>query len=161
MLSVNPNLTPDQVKNALTSSATRISVNNPNYVGAGLLNVAGALSVRPTSQTQSFPIANGSGSLEAARGGNHVTTGGVTLTGEQDIFGSPWVPSVMVPQEQSLAAWDGGVYNGVTWSGNTWTGVTWSGVTWSGVTLSGLTWSGVTWSGATWSGATWSGSSWA
>ena len=160
MLSVNPNLTPDQVKNALTSSATRISMNNPNYVGAGLLNLAGAESVRPTSQTQSFPAANGSGSLEAARGTNHVTAAGVTLTGEQDIFGSPWVPSVMVPQEQNLTAWNGGVYNGVTWSGNTWTGVTWSGVTWSGVTWSGVTWSGVTWSGVTWSGVTWSGATW-
>jgi len=160
MVSANPNLTPDQVKNALMSSASRISVNNPNFVGAGLLNLAGAEGVRPTTQTQSFTVANGSGSLELARGANHVTAGGVTLTGEQDIFGSPWVPSVMVPQEQNLTAWNGGVYNGVTWSGNTWTGVTWSGVTWSGVTWSGVTWSGVTWSGVTWSGVTWSGSTW-
>ena len=160
MLSVNPNLTPDQVKNALTSSATRISVNNPNFVGAGLLNLSGAESVRPTTQTQNFSVANGSGSLEQARGANHVTAGGVSLRGETDIFGSPWVPSVMVPQEQSLTAWNGGVYNGVTWSGNTWTGVTWSGVTWSGVTWSGVTWSGVTWSGVTWSGVTWSGATW-
>ena len=160
MLSLNPVLTPDQVKNALMSSATRISNNNPNYVGSGLLNLAGAESVRPTTQTQSFPPSNGSGSLELARGGNHVSAGGVTLTGEQDIFASPWVPSVMVPLEQSATAWNGGVYNGVTWSGNTWTGVTWSGVTWSGVTWSGVTWSGATWSGVTWSGATWSGATW-
>ena len=160
LLSVNPNLTPDQVKNALLTSATRISVNNPNYVGAGLLNLAGAVNAKPTNQTQNFPAANGSGSLEQARGANHVTANGVTLTGEQDIFGSPWVPSVMVPQEQSTTAWNGGVYNGVTWSGNTWTGVTWSGVTWSGVTWSGVTWSGVTWSGVTWSGVTWSGATW-
>jgi serine protease AprX len=160
LLSLNPNLTPDQVKKALTSSTSRISVNNPNYVGAGLLNLAAAANVRPSTQAQSFPPANGSGSLEQARGDNHVTAAGVTLTGEQDIFGSPWVPSVMVPQEQNLSAWNGGVYNGVTWSGNTWTGVTWSGVTWSGVTWSGVTWSGVTWSGVTWSGVTWSGATW-
>ncbi len=160
MLSINPSLTPDQVKNALMASATRISVNNPNFVGSGLLNLAGALNVRPTNQTQNYPAANGSGSLEQARGVNHVTAGGVTLTGEQDIFGSPWVPSVMVPQEQSLTAWTGGVYNGVTWSGNTWTSVTWSGVTWSGVTWSGVTWSSVTWSSVTWSGATWSSVTW-
>jgi serine protease AprX len=160
MLSVNPNLTPDQVKNALMSSASRISVNNPNFVGAGLLNLAGALNVRPTNQTQSYPVANGSGSLEQARGVNHVTAGGVTLTGEQDIFGSPWVPSAMVPQEQTLTAWNGGVYNSVTWSGNTWTSVTWSGVTWSSVTWSSVTWSSVTWSSVTWSGATWSSVTW-
>jgi serine protease AprX len=160
MLSANPNLTPDQVKNALMASATRISVNNPNFVGAGLLNLAGAEAVRPTSQTQGFPVSNGSGSLEAARGANHVTAGGVTLTGEQDIFGSPWVPSVIAPLEQSLTAWNGGDFNGATWSGNAWSSVTWSGVTWSSVTWSSVTWSSVTWSSVTWSGATWSGSTW-
>jgi serine protease AprX len=161
LLSVNPSLTPDQVKRSLTSNATRISVNNPNYVGAGLLNLAAAVTARSSSQTQGFPLANGSGSLDQARGDNHVTAGGVTLTGEQDIFGSPWLPAVIVPAEQSLTAWNGGVYNGVTWSGVTWSGVTWSSVTWSSVTWSGATWSSVTWSGATWSGGTWSGSRWA
>jgi serine protease AprX len=160
MLSANPNLTPDQVKNALMASATRISVNNPNFVGAGLLNLAGAEAVRPTSQTQGFPVSNGSGSLEAARGANHVTEGGVTLTGEQDIFGSPWVPSVIAPLEQSLTAWNGGDFNGATWSGNAWSSVTWSGVTWSSVTWSSVTWSSVTWSSVTWSGATWSSVTW-
>jgi len=160
MLSLNPGLTPDQVKNALMSSASRISVNNPNFVGAGLLNLAGAEGVRPTTQKQSYPVSNGNGSLELARGDNHVTAAGVMLTGEQDIFGSAWVPSVMVPQEQNLTAWNGGTYNGVTWSGNTWTSVTWSGVTWSGVTWSSVTWSSVTWSSVTWSSVTWSGATW-
>ena len=160
MLSVNPNLTPDQVKNALMSSASRISVNNPNFVGAGLVNVAGAEAVKPTTQTQNFSTATGGGSLELARGANQVTAGGVTLTGEQDIFGTPWVPSVMVPLEQSATAWNGGVYNSVTWSGSTWTSVTWSSVTWSSVTWSSVTWSSVTWSSVTWSGATWSSVTW-
>ena len=160
MLSVNPNLTPDQVKNALMTSATRISVNNPNFVGAGLLNVSGAEGVKPTTQVQNFSVSTGSGSLEQARGANHVTAGGVMLTGEQDIFGTPWVPSVMVPAEQSLTAWNGGVYNSVTWSGSTWTSVTWSSVTWSSVTWSSVTWSSVTWSSVTWSGATWSSVTW-
>ena len=160
MLSVNPDLTPDQVKNALITSATRISVNNPNFVGAGLLNLAGAEQVKPTTQVQSYPVATGLGSLEQARGANHVTAGGVTLTGEQDIFGTPWVPSVMAPLEQNASAWNGGVYNSVTWSGNTWTSVTWSSVTWSSVTWSSVTWSSVTWSSVTWSGATWSSVTW-
>jgi hypothetical protein len=128
LLSVNPNLTPDQVKNALTDSATRISAHNPNFVGAGLLNVAGALSAVSSNRPQNFRVAEGSGSLELARGDNHVSADGVVLTGEQDIFGTPWVPSVIVPAEQSLTAWNGGTYNSVTWSGNGWSGVTWSGV---------------------------------
>ena len=122
--------------------------------------MASALTMPLPYASQRWLASTGTGSLELSRGSDHISMDGVPLTGEQDIFGSSWVPSVMVPQEQSLTAWNGGIYNGVTWSGNTWTSVTWSGVTWSGVTWSSVTWSGATWSSVTWSGATWSGSTW-
>src|SRR3954453_17022767 len=161
LLSVRPSLTPDQVKAALTKGATRISSQNPNFVGAGQLRIPSAIVQPPASNaTQNFAPARGDGSLELARGDSHVALDGVTLTGERDIFGNTWTSSTMVPLEQSATAWDGGVYNGATWSGATWSSATWSGATWSGATWSGATWSGATWSGATWSGATWSGATW-
>jgi serine protease AprX len=160
VLSANPSFTPDQVKAALTSTATRISVNNPNFVGSGLLNVAGAVAARPGPSTQYWAPATGTGSLEQARGNSHVQIGGVTLTGEQDIFGNPWNPSVMVPAEQNGTAWNGGVYNSATWSGTSWTSATWSSATWSSATWSGTTWTSATWSSATWSSATWSSATW-
>ena len=160
VLSAHPDYTPDQVKAALTRSATRISVNNPNKVGNGELNIPGALTASVNNATQSFPSATGTGSLEAARGSQHISMNGVTLTGEQDIFGNTWTGSVMGPAEAAGATWSGGVYICATWSGATWSSATWSGATWSGATWSGATWSGATWSGATWSGATWSGATW-
>ena len=160
MLSVNPAWTPDQVKAALTSTATRIAVNNPNFVGAGLVNVAGASAANPGASRQLWAPALGTGSLEAARGNAHIAYNGVTLTGEQDIFGNPWVPAVMVPAEQAGTAWNGGVYNNATWTGTGWSSVTWSSVTWSSVTWSSVTWSSVTWSSVTWSSVTWSSVTW-
>ena len=160
VLSANPSLTPDQVKAALMGTATRIAVNNPNFVGAGLLNVSGAVSALPSLTRQTWSPALGTGSLEAARGNAHVAYNGVTLTGEQDIFGNPWVPAVIVPAEQACIAWNGGTYNNGLWTGTGWSSVTWSSVTWSSVTWSSVTWSSVTWSSVTWSSVTWSSVTW-
>jgi serine protease AprX len=161
LLSAEPSLTPDQVKDVLTSTATKIAARNPNFVGAGLLNLPGALNATPQSyDTQSYGVATGTGSLEAARGNSHISIGGVDLTGEQDIFGNPWNPATMVPAEQSGTAWTGGTYNSATWSGATWSSATWSSATWSSATWSSATWSSATWSSATWSSATWSSATW-
>jgi serine protease AprX len=159
LLSTRPNLSPDRVKRLLKKTATSIS-GGSNYIGSGLLNIGAALlgSVG-NDAVQTFTAATGSGSLELSRGTTHVSSNGVTLTGEQDIFSNPWSTRIAVA-EDSGTAWNGGTYNGATWSGATWSGATWSGATWSGATWSGATWSGATWSGATWSGATWSGATW-
>src|SRR4051795_4178496 len=94
LVSAHPAWTPDQIKQALTSTATRISVNNPNFVGDGLVDAAGALSAQPSTSAQTWAPANGSGSLEQARGNAHISIGTSTLSGEQDIFGNAWVPGV-------------------------------------------------------------------
>jgi serine protease AprX len=161
LLSARPSLTPDQVKALLTSTASRISSSNPNFIGAGLVQLPAALNAPTPSYTaQSYPASSGTGSLEAARGSSHVSLNGSTLSGEQDIFGSTWSSAGMAAAEENGSAWSGGVFNGSTWSGSTWSGSTWSGSTWSGSTWSGSTWSGSTWSGSTWSGSTWSGDLW-
>ena len=111
------------------------------YVGAGHLDLERAMSFEALELDQRHPTSDGSGSLEEARGSDHVTLpDGSLLEGEVTFTGSTW--------------------SGSTWSGSTWSGSTWSGSTWSGSTWSGSTWSGSTWSGSTWSGSTWSGSTW-
>jgi serine protease AprX len=161
LLSARPGLTPDQVKAILTLSATRIATTKANFVGSGLVQLPAALGMpMPGWVRQFWPASDGGGSLEQARGTSHVSTGGVALTGEQDIFGHAWNSAAIAALENSASAWNGGVFNGSTWSGSTWSGSTWSGSTWSGSTWSGSTWSGSTWSGSTWSGSTWSGSTW-
>ena len=158
MLDENPNLTPDQVKAALISTGRDIG-GSALCQGGGVVNAHGAAQLTLKAQ-QSHRKSNGSGSLEAARGSDHLSADGVVLEGEIDIFGNPFNSEVHAKYAHHHMAWDGGDWNGATWSGATWSGATWSGATWSGATWSGATWSGATWSGATWSGATWSGATW-
>jgi serine protease AprX len=163
ILAAHPTYNPDQVKYMLTHSAQKLPYpTTDDQQGAGVFNLAWALNFAVTyyNATQKFSKATGTGTLEGARGGSHVTLGGTTLTGEKDIFGNSWSSSSMATAEASGSTWSGGDWNGSTWSGSTWSGSTWSGSTWSGSTWSGSTWSGSTWSGSGWAGSTWSGSTW-
>jgi serine protease AprX len=172
LLQARPDLTPDAVKAMLMATAGPV-LDTPAATGSGLINVAAAANALKPLAGQLFGRSTGLGTLEGARGSAHIGYNGANdLTGERDIFGKPWVPSVWAPASSHQTAWNGGVWNGSTWtgscfcssspyfSGSTWSGSTWSGSTWSGSTWSGSTWSGSTWSGSTWSGSTWSGSTW-
>ncbi|MGH2729768.1 MAG: S8 family serine peptidase [Actinomycetota bacterium] len=111
LLQQRPNLTPDQVKSLLTSTASRMPVADPICQGYGLINMRAAIDAPTLPAAQLWPPSTGTGSLELARGSAHVgDPNGVALTGEVDIFGNTW--------------------SGNTWSGNTWSGNTWSGSNW-------------------------------
>ncbi|MDT7544031.1 MAG: serine protease AprX [Actinomycetota bacterium] len=160
ILSARPTLTPDGAKKVLLRTAQSVS-GSSDVTGNGQIQIVPALTdTGGGDPAQTFTRSTGTGTLEGARGDSHVAIGGVTLTGEQDIFGNPWNAAQIATAEEAGATWSGGTFNGATWSGATWSGATWSGATWSGATWSGATWSGATWSGATWSGATWSSVTW-
>jgi serine protease AprX len=156
-----PKMSPDQVKQYFQDNAVELSGPSALSQGAGELDLASMLTSKPTSKyTQRFHAATGTGSLEAARGQDHLTRDGIVLSGEQDIFGQPFDSEEMARLEAAGNSWSGGVWNGSTWSGSSWSGNSWSGSTWSGSSWSGSSWSTSVWSGNTWSGNSWSGSSW-
>jgi serine protease AprX len=155
-----PTLTPDAVKRYFQQNGLRVS-GTESAQGGGEMRLGTMLGVTPTTTyVQKLAAATGTGTIEGARGQDHISRDGVTLTGEQDVFAQPLISTVLAAGEAAGSTWSGGVWNGSTWSGSTWSGSTWSGSTWSGSTWSGSTWSGSTWSGSTWSGSTWSGSTW-
>jgi serine protease AprX len=163
LLQAQPGLSPDQVKWLLRKTAQRLPFADDQASGAGEMNVRRAATrAAPGADrsTQAWPIGNGTGSLEAARGSVHVVMSGVPLAGEFDIFGSPWDGQSWSGQSWSGVSWSGGSWNGQSWSGQSWSGQSWSGQSWSGVSWSGQSWSGVSWSGQSWSGQSWSGVSW-
>jgi serine protease AprX len=163
LLDQRPELNPDQVKALVMDNAEYVQGADFTCQGAGSLDLAAIKKARTPEATavdQTYSDSNGTGSLEAARGNNHVYYEGVALEGEIDIMSSPWTGYCSADGTCVDTLWNGGDWNGATWSGATWSGATWSGATWSGATWSGATWSGATWSGATWSGATWSGDGW-
>ena len=161
LLQQHPAWSPDQVKAALTSSAVPLPQASGQDRGAGLVNVFSASTTLVGTSTQLWTKSTGLGTLEAARGSNHVADStGADLTGEQDIFGSPWHASAWSPASAAGAAWTGGSWNGHAWTGSSWSGSTWANTLWSGRDWAGSYWSSQTWSGSYWSGSYWSGSHW-
>ena len=155
-----PTLTPDTVKKFITSNRIRVG-GSAKLQGGGEIALPLLLTAKPTTKfVAGYTPATGSGTLEAARGTDHLTADGVVLTGEQDIFGQPFDSAAMAAAEAAGSSWSGGNWNGHSWSGSSWSGNCWSGSSWSGSSWSGHSWSGSSWSGDTWDGHSWSGSSW-
>jgi serine protease AprX len=164
LLSQNPWLTPDQVKNLLTTTATRLPGAPAILQGAGELNLRSALTAVPALAVQAYLPALGTGSLDGARGSARLSWGGVALRGEVDIFGLP-VSTVAVARALSNGTvWNGGTFNGVVWTGAAWgtvlTGDGWSGPGWNGVMWTNNSWSNNSWSNNSWSNNSWSNNSW-
>jgi serine protease AprX len=155
-----PHATPDQVKRLLKTSAYDLPSQNTRQVGAGELRLGPILSAPLPLYAQTVAPAVGGGSLEGARGSDHLTRDGVVLKGEIDIFGKSFDSVALAALEAARSAWSGGTWNDSSWSGSSWSGSSWSGSSWSGSSWSGSSWSGSSWSGNSWSGSSWSGSSW-
>jgi serine protease AprX len=163
LLQQRPTMTPDQVKKLLTSTATPLAGVDSIGQGAGELDVLKAsMTATPTYATQTFTRALGTGTLEGARGTAHVTDPDtlVDLTGEKDIMGAAWKPSVWTVNSAAGTAWSGGAWNGNVWAGSSMTGYSWASQTWSPYTWTARTWSGAYWTARTWSSAGWTGGTW-
>jgi serine protease AprX len=156
-----PWLSPDEVKRYFEQNALKLRGVSRQVQGAGLIQLDSMLRKSPPRHAvQRHPDATGLGSLELARGQDHLTRDGVVLTGERDIFGKRWNSAAMAAAQAAGSSWSGGLWNGSSWSGSSWSGSSWSGSSWSGSSWSGSSWSGSSWSGSSWSGSSWSGSSW-
>jgi serine protease AprX len=132
LLSARPALTPDQVKQLLSSTAdgNAITPRAEKFSGSGLLDVAAAATTATPQATQNWPMSTGLGSLEASRGSAHLMINGTVLQGEVTILGTPW--------------------DGASWAGASWAGASWAGASWAGASWAGASWAGASWAVATW-----------
>src|SRR6266498_2613733 len=161
LLEQHPDLTPDQVKALLMTTAVPLPNADPVAQGAGLINLHRAREAKISeigAAVQTWPRSSGMGSLQSARGSVLTDDEGVVLQGEQTIFGDAWDGGSWAAASFEGTSWTDGAWNGRTWSGNCWCGAGWAARTWSGRTWSGRTWSGRTWSGNGWSAGEWTGS---
>ncbi len=170
LLDADPGLTPDQVKAVLTETAAPMPASDPLVVGAGQVDVEAAVKAvhsrkgSPAWRTsvQTWPAAQGTGSLELARGDAHLFDAetGQPLVGEVDVQSQPWDGARWSADSFAARAWTDGDWNGARWSGARWSGARWSSTSWDGARWSGARWSGARWSGARWSDVAWSGARW-
>ena len=124
LLDARPYLRPDQVKALLQSRTQSAAPRNARFSGAGVIQLDEVYKRAATTVAQNFPPADGSGSIEAARGPVHLVVNGQPVVGEVDIFGNPW--------------------NGTRWTGTRWTDGTWNGTRWTGGTWMGTRWTNAT-----------------
>jgi subtilisin family serine protease len=160
LLQQRPGLTPDQVKHLLTATARRLPEADPLAQGAGLLDVKAAAAAATPTSTQTWPRSLGTGSLELARGTNHVTVNGTPVVGEQSVFLAAWDAFGWLTSIAGGTAWSGGSWTGNSWTGNSWTGGEWLGNSWTGNSWTGNSWTGNSWTGNSWTGNSWTGNSW-
>ena len=164
LLQRQPNLTPDQVKAILKSTARPLAGVAANAQGSGVIDVTKALAAAPsTDATQKFTKSTGKGKIEAARGTSHVLSdSGAQLTGEYDIMGQPWSGSVWAPKSTAATAWTGGTWNGSVWAGDTFeSNLTVDGVSWAARTWRSVVWTARTWRADLWAARTWRSEEWA
>ena len=170
LLQKRPGLTNNQVKDLLRSTADPLWAYASSQ-GEGQLRVSKALSGFTWAGNQSHTRSNGSGSVDAARGGYRVESAGVQLTGEKDVFGKTLSSSDHASKAAASTAWTGGTWNTSTMTGTSYTGSRWNGVTWGGNDWAGQSWNvrgntpavwdGRSWAGGYWAGRSWAGRSWA
>jgi serine protease AprX len=159
LLQARPTLKPDQVKALLRSSAESMPYADSAGRGRGGLDVYRAYQQSTPSTSQTWAPSTGLGSLEQARGSQHVADDGQELAGEEHVLGA-WNARRWAPASAQFAAWTGGTWAGSLWTADCWCSSTWAGKAWSGRAWSGDTWSGKAWSGRAWSGRAWSGRAW-
>ncbi len=181
LISARPNLTPEQIKLLTSTLGLGLIVADPRAQGHGLLQLGvpallGALTSPPLvggllepaagllngvlNGRLGTPRSNGTGTLEGARGQDHLELDGKPLTGEKDIFGRPFDAAAHAKLSDARSAWNGGTWNGSNWTGRSWAGRSWASTEWLGRTWAGRTWAGRTWADGSWNGRTWAHGTW-
>jgi serine protease AprX len=142
ILAEHPSWTPDMVKAALISTASRMPGVSSSRQGAGRIQAEAAVEAKVSQLTsaQVLPLATGLGSLQASRGGMApvaVTCDGQakTLDDETTSWCAPW----------DSASWS------AAWTSAAWTSAAWTSASWSSASWSSASWTSAAWTSASWS----------
>ena len=144
-------LTPDQVKAALMMGARHLAA--PwSAVGAGLVNLHGALAADVTGVTQSDPRQDAFDALDLSRGAARVVAAGCNKSSSVDsgcsvVSGSSTaLGAKRGTGSPALRTFDAAGYGTGVWSGQSWYTSQW---------LQGQSWYGQSWYGQSWYGQSW------
>ncbi len=151
LLDARPGLTPDDVKQLLTGSATPIAGGDDTVIGAGALDIAAASLIEPRGSDQTWAPAAADAVLPTAPG---------VMTVHLDPSGSSWMGSSWMGSSWMGSSWMGSSWMGSSWMGSSWMGSSWMGSSWMGSSWMGSSWMGSSWMGSSWMGSSWMGSSW-
>ena len=166
LLQARPELTPDQVKAILKSTASPLAGANSSAQGSGRLQLGAALDATAGAAQWQVSNATGLGSIDASRGAYRVETTCPqdnvvrVIQGEMDVRCEQWDPQAWTGTAWTGTAWTGTAWTGTAWTGTAWTGQDWQGTAWTGTAWTGGNWQGSNWQGTAWTGTAWTGTAW-
>jgi serine protease AprX len=158
LLQEYPSLTPDQVKAALVNTGLKLKTRKGEVLESGMKSIdlhRAADKVKDVLEnkivsTQNFAPATGLGSLEAARGSEHVSDGATILSGEVDVTGAAWDPS----------SWRDASWNSRSWRADDWLSRSWRTDGWTSRSWRTDGWSSRSWRTDDWTSRSWRESGW-
>ncbi len=167
MLSANPRLTPDQVKQGLMASASKMNGYDANAVGAGHVDASKAVKGESNESRSDGSRSDSSRSDESRsdKSKSERSKSGKSKLGDQsqsarpaDAFALLVLPLI---KGNSPLVWKDLKYNGgVDSQGILWKNVTWDNVTWDNVTWDNLAWDNVAWDNVAWDNLAWDNVAW-
>jgi len=178
LLQRRPDLTPDQVKAVLMSTAQPYgsgSASDPAADGSGLLDVSAAMNVAapsapsgglvppgvipggtivgtPLTSVEDLPRAN-----RALRPANPVARGLYAL-----LYGTPlrWRDLSLGGIEWAALTWESVAWDSVAWDNYEWDSVAWDSVAWDSVAWDSVAWDSVAWDSVAWDSVAWDSVAW-
>ncbi|MBI4320380.1 MAG: S8 family serine peptidase [Chloroflexi bacterium] len=158
MLNANKGLVPDQVKQVLMATASKVKGYDANAAGAGYVDAEKAIerkankkyeqSARPADAfaITVFPLIKGTSPL---------VWKSLKYNGGVDSRGIPW----------SNVSWDNVSWDNVTWDNVSWDNVSWDNVSWDNVSWDNVSWDNAAWDNVSWdnprnNNAAWDNTSW-
>jgi serine protease AprX len=147
LLERRPDLDPDEVKALLRGTAHPLAGVAARGQGAGVIDVAAALSAPVGDATQRWPRAT-AGGVWRARGGLGLQLA-VERNGGQDWSSRSWRSRSWRADDWASRSWRGDDWASRSWRGDDWASRSWRGDDWASRSWRSLTWSGSVWEAPT------------
>jgi serine protease AprX len=160
LLQQHPLWTPDQVKYALTSTASRITGVATNAQGAGRLQAASATAANVLLAPTQVATATGTGTLAGSRGTSvpiTITCDGqsIVLTGEMTSWCAVWDSGAWTSGAWTSGAWTSGAWTSGAWTSGAWTSGAWTSTSWSSGAWTSGAWTSGAWTSGAWTSGAW------
>ncbi|MGB8650179.1 MAG: S8 family peptidase, partial [Mycobacteriales bacterium] len=165
LLSAHPAWTPDQVKYALTSTASPIPGFASSLQGAGRVQAAAALNANVLLVLPSTLRSTGTGTLAASRGSSNtvsVTCNGSVkvLNDETTSWCAPWDSTAWTSTAWTSTAWTSTAWTSTAWTSTAWTSTAWTSTAWTSTAWTSTAWTSNTWQSTAWTSTAWTSTAW-
>ncbi len=149
----HPDWSPDQVKAALTATATPIEGATPQRAGTGFVDAEAAAAVAAPVDTQTFARASTPAKTPAS--------GGVSTMWDHPTWDSTsWVSTSWVSTSWVSTSWVSTSWVSTSWVSTSWVSTSWVSTSWVSTSWVSTSWVSTSWVSTSWVSTSWVSTSW-